>query len=296
MDGDESIRGVMAINNSCHWLFEKDVFEEDLEPLKEAVVAQGMQYKEWDILAWGVWPTREGDEAILSMFPEEACVIFHGSLQTARRLQQKARWIPGVYANLPNYECTHYYAYLAKYLLNSDYVMLPFGELNRRKDWLLRTVGNNGCVFVRPSSGFKIFTGKVVDERTWEKDVELLGLYDVDPHRVVVVAEPRNIRREWRLVVVDKTVVTASLYREDGERCLSADVSPEVLLYGQEIAAGDFQPDRAWTLDICEVSEGLRLLEIGSFSCAGLYACNSASVVDAVSRVALEEWIEVNAI
>jgi len=277
------------------WLLEKDVFDENLASLKEAITSQGMEFKEWDVTSWGVWPTQEGDDAILNLFqPEEDCVIFYGSLQTARRLQQKAKWIPGVYATLPNYECTHYYAYLGKYLLNSDYVMLPFGELNRRKDWLLKTLGNNGCLFIRPSSGFKIFTGKVVYKETWDKDIELLGWYDVEPEKTVVVAEPRNILKEWRIVIVDKKVVTGSLYRSCGTVDQQSGLPQDVLDYANEIASQGFQPDRAWTADICQVSDGLQLLEIGSFSCAGLYKCDMQKVVQAVSETSLAEWKEIN--
>lgn len=275
-----------------HWLFETDVFEENLDSLKQAVRAQGMDFKTWDETAWGVFPTEGADNRILQTFPEDACVVFYGSLQTARRLQQKAKWIPGVYANLPKFECAHYYAYLGKYLLNNNYIMLPFAELNRRKKWLLNTVGADSCVFVRPSSGYKIFTGQVITEATWEKDVELLGFYNVSPDRIVVVSEPRNIRREWRLVIVEKQVVAGSLYREDKNLVSSATVPEKVLDFAQEIASGEFQPDRAWTMDICEVCEGLRLLEIGSFSCAGLYACQPEVVVKAVSDAALREWEE----
>ena len=39
-----------------------------------------------------------------------------------------------------------------------------------------------------------------------------------------------------------------------------------------------------------DMFEGYRLLEIGGFSFADLYACNKADVVAAVSAVAVEEW------
>jgi hypothetical protein len=34
----------------------------------------------------------------------------------------------------------------------------------------------------------------------------------------------------------------------------------------------------------------LRVLEVGSFSCAGLYACDPAAVVAGVSRIARATW------
>jgi len=57
------------------------------------------------------------------------------------------------------------------------------------------------------------------------------------------------------------------------------------------VAGQAFQPDRTWVFDVCRTSENeLRLLEIGSFSFADLYACDLAAVVRAISRLAFEDW------
>jgi hypothetical protein len=44
-------------------------------------------------------------------------------------------------------------------------------------------------------------------------------------------------------------------------------------------------------MDIALTEAGsFRLIEIGSFSFANLYACNMRSVVNAVEKVAVEDW------
>jgi hypothetical protein len=40
-----------------------------------------------------------------------------------------------------------------------------------------------------------------------------------------------------------------------------------------------------WTLDICEADGQLKVLEIGSFSCSGFYACDPEAIVKAVHEV-----------
>lgn len=66
--------------------------------------------------------------------------------------------------------------------------------------------------------------------------------------------------------------------------------------YAQEVVdKTKFDPDPAWTLDVCEVGSikgppELKVLEIGSLSCAGFYGANAESIIAAVNAVALKEW------
>ena len=61
-----------------------------------------------------------------------------------------------------------------------------------------------------------------------------------------------------------------------------------------KIVKEEWQPDRAYTLDICLSDGKYSLLEANSFSCSGLYACPVEPIVREVSRIALEEWKEYN--
>ncbi len=58
-------------------------------------------------------------------------------------------------------------------------------------------------------------------------------------------------------------------------------------------AAKRYNPDRCWTVDIAKTEYGTyHVLEIGCFSCAGLYGMDLEKVVDKVSEEALKEWKE----
>jgi hypothetical protein len=269
---------------NVNWLLERDTFEENLEPMVEAIKQQGMVCKIHDYVPF------EGDEAYLKLFGKEDCVVFYGSLQFADQIRKQTKWIPGLYYTKPRYDCVNYYPALGELLLAQSYIMLPYGCLKRQRDFLFEHVGNNNAVFIRPSSGHKLFTGKVVLKEDYEKDVDFLGFYDVPPETVVVVSEPRNLTNEWRFVIVDGKVVAGSQYKNDVGTKLSEDYPAEAAALAQK-AAGLYNPDRAWVMDICQTKDGeYFVLEIGAFSCAGLYVCNKSAVVRAVSRIALEEW------
>jgi hypothetical protein len=168
--------------------------------------------------------------------------------------------------------------------LNSRYTMLPFGDLDRQRGEVVERFGVGGSVFVRPSSGFKTFTGVVVGEEDWSSFIRHTR---ADPETLVVVSPPADVKKEWRAVVVNGEIVTAGQYKQDGKDIRCPDVPQEVYSYGRDVVEFvKYRPDPAWTLDICETAGGdLKVLEVGSFSCAGLYACDCEAVVRAVNFV-----------
>ena len=138
-----------------HWLVENQVFDEDLEPLIEEIKSQGMTVEEIRYV-----PFESGN---YNAFSDDKCVLFYGSLNLCNQLQKQKPWVPGSWCNLKNFECTTYYAHLGEYLLNGRYIMMPLSELKRRKEELYSTIARGSTLFVRPSTGFKSFSGKPID-------------------------------------------------------------------------------------------------------------------------------------
>jgi hypothetical protein len=280
------------MNMKAKWLLEPEIFEGEETPLLDKLSELEVEYK---TCLFG-----KPYEEHIKKFHDDDCVIFHGSLQFGRIIQRKTKWIPGAYCNLPKFECSYYYPRFGKFLLNSDYVMIPFGALADKKNWLFNHLGDSkdagdSKLLVRPSSGYKIFTGKVVEMKNWEEDLKLFGFYDVEPEALVVVATPSQISSEWRLIVVDKKIVAASQYKAAHNQDLHRAGAPDdVLAFGQEVVNSvDYEPDPAWTLDICLTENmDLKVIEVGSFSCCGLYKCSPEPIIKAIEKVALREWGE----
>jgi hypothetical protein len=274
------------------WLLEPEVFQYESKPIIEALERRGIEHK---VCEFG-----KTYEDVVKVFDPDDCVVVHGSLQLGRAVQKRTRWIPGAYCNLPRFECLYYYPRFGEHLLNYDYAMFPLGALKDRGDWLEYHFGVNGCVFLRPSSGFKTFTGRVVEFCEWDRELRDLS-FRLDPETLVLVCQPIEVVKEWRLVVTDR-VIAYSQYKEGkglvrltGSDLLKVRETPqEVLDYGQQVLSEvRFNPDPIWTLDICETAGGeLKVLEVGSFSCAGLYACDPEPIIDEVNKLALKEWEE----
>src|ERR1017187_2791920 len=97
-----------------NWLIEDSVYGDDISSVIAEIRKQGFSFKLHNYSAL------DGDK-FLNLFNKDDCVIFYGSLKFSRILNKQAPWIPGVYCNLPKYECTYYYPYFGEYLLNNKY-------------------------------------------------------------------------------------------------------------------------------------------------------------------------------
>lgn len=267
-----------------NWLLEKIVFDENLPKFIEAIQKQKHSFAviEYNFL---------DADRVLKLFPSNSCVMTYGTLSLARHVINKSSWFPGAWCNLPKLECTHYYNYFGDFLLNKNYIMVPFGELKRQKEFLFNIIGLNKKIFARPSSGFKYFTGQLLNYDSFENELNYLEKY-IDDDKIVVCSSPKEIIEEYRIVVIDSKVITGSRYKLK-DSISSAELKEDLILkYAQRIA--DFwSPEIAYVMDVGLTKESeLKLIEINSFSCSGLYNCDIEKVVIAASAAAEKEFKE----
>lgn len=270
------------------WLIQTEIFHENQTALVAAVKAAGMQVETVDYLPYS------GHEEWLNLFPPDDCVIFYGSLAFARHIKKLSKWIPGVYYDLTNYNCLGYYPQLGSLLLAQEYVMLPFGDLRRQKKFLYKNFSHNNSIFIRPNSGNKLFTGYVIAESEFDTELSMLDSYNLAQDTLIVVSAARELAAEWRFVVVNGQIITGSQYKQ-GEDLHVSKIIPDAALQLAQHAAIMFMPTSVWCLDICQLKSGeYFVLEVGSFSCCGLYGCDLTEVVKHVSAAAFEEWEQYN--
>ncbi len=272
------------------WLIDAQMFPRYQEELVAAIRDQGHAAK---VINAPSPPFRWDDVgcSYRETFPEDACVVAHGDIELVTRIHLEGRWTPGAFCTVENFFCSSYTCWCGKYLLNRDYVMLPFGELDRRKEFLFDSLGRDNRIFVRPDSPLKLFTGQIVSRQTFAADLEFMAFYDVPPNSLVLVSSPSTLLYEWRFVVADGCVVAGCQYKRGEQMDYQANYDATALELAQTIASLGHDPDPVWIVDICKTSDdAYHLLEIGGFSFADLYACNKADVVAAVSATAAAVW------
>jgi len=280
------------------WIIEDFAADNKFDLIAAEAKAQGMEVK--------LLRDEPIEEYSFDHYEEKECVIVLSSLELANKLQNKSGWIPGPWLNSDAYQCTQYYAYLGKYLMNKDYFMLPRAEVKRRWTELIELFGKQyDALFIRPSSGHKTFTGKVYQTKNFEKDWEWVEEF-TDPGDIVIISSVKTIEKEWRFIATEDEIITGSLYRQRiGGAIMSGkyreipmdweDLQDEddrsALSLAIQVAHEKYYTNPLYSIDISKTENGaFHLLEIGSFSCAGLYDCNPEIIVKHATRLAQEEW------
>lgn len=224
-------------------------------------------------------------------------VLIQSSFQFRKEVLDFNKNVPTFKIGLPiteeNYKCTNYYKYFGNYLFNSEYVIMTVSETCRQIDFLEKILGEKetGRIFIRPDSGMKSFSGMVFINRNpyFTQDWGYVK-HNTSEDDLVIISSPKKILSEWRFVVIDGKVVTGSIYKMDYDVSLEpADpISDKHMFDFAQKMADKYQPNIAFTIDLAIGIKGeIGLLELNSFSCAGLYACDMDKIVEAVKKVYL---------
>jgi hypothetical protein len=113
-------------------------------------------------------------------------------------------------------------------------------------------------------------------------------------HELVLVSTPKKILGEWRFVVSKfKEIISYSTYQYQGQVTKVPGAPKGAIKLVEEMLQVGYYPDSVFVMDVCEDSDNnFWLLELNSFSSAGLYACDKAKIVKRVGEIAKQEWEE----
>lgn len=265
------------------WIIENLVKEESFVELAAAVKNAGYPIKELngDFSADQIKEFKSGNH----------CVILNASIEMNKLVQSHLAktCFPLTFSTFKNYLCTEYYPIFGPKLFNDKYVLLPFSELKRQKWFLYEVFGKDCMIFVRPDSGDKSFKAGLIDLQDFDAFCDQFSYLGKE---LVVISTPKNILGEWRFVVSrKKEIIAVSSYRYQGliTRVPSAPI--EATKFCQEVLDMGYFPDSVFCIDVVQnYDKDCFLMELTSFSSAGLYACNKKAIVEKVSEIAVEDY------
>lgn len=220
-------------------------------------------------------------------FAAGSCVVTHGTVQFCRQIDKHLGnvYCPGTYFNRNVKSFSLFASHFGDLMLNSDFYIIPYAEFVRRR--LLP----NQVVFIKPDSGMKEFTGKLMSYDNFDDEISSMNQIEiVDPESLCVVANPKRIDAEFRYVIADGAVVTGSEYRWDNVLDVRRDTLPICDDLAKYVAEMEWQADRVYVCDIAYVEGKAKIVELNAFSSSGMYACNTYAVVEAVSAAAIKEY------
>lgn len=275
------------------WVIDKGMFEEYEDRLVSAIKNSGSDVIFYDDLKHDITDFLNKKNNV------DDVIIFHGSLQHGRKIA-KTSYYPGVYLTLENYECYKYYGYFGYLLLNYNYLMMGLNDVLRQKDFIFDTFGTDK-IFIRPSNGYKSFPGQTLPKENFEFELNVLmksyGGLDLD--QLVLVSPIQEIDEEYRFIVVDGKVVSGSLYMDKNNRKSWSAYYDKVcedkkaFEFAEQLAK-IYQPDKAYTLDVCKLPNGeYKMLEVNSLCCGSMYGNDYEKVVNAINELCLQDFNEI---
>lgn len=276
-----------------NWIVEKYMFSEYEKQLVDTIKNSGNNCLLVDDTDWNFDFNRD----IKNKFKEDDCVIFYGSLQRGRQLWRDTNFIPGIFLTIDNYECYKYYGYYGDKLVNSDYMFFGLNDLKRREtttkifDWFI-----TNKIFIRPSNGYKTFTGQLLPKIDWDTEFDILcksyGGLDMD--QLVLVSSQQFIREENRFIVINENginrIIDGNKYMIDRIEVKERIIDNKALEYANTVI-NNYTPDKVFTIDIAKLDDGTyKVLEIGSFCCASWYNMDIEKVVNEINKFCINEY------
>jgi hypothetical protein len=277
------------------WIIEQYVYDEYDQKLIEAIKKSGAYVYIYDYN-----PTESDlEKDLVKRFGKDDIIVFHGGLQLGRKISRLPLY-PCTFLTIENYECFRYYGYYGNHLLNSDYLMMGLNDVERNKEFIFNCF-NTSNVFIRPSNGYKSFTGQCLSFKTFESDLNTLkqSYGGLDLNQLVVLSSEKEIEEEYRFVVVNNKIVSGTLYLDkdnrDSHRAYYDIMCDDfnALKYAESLIPL-YQPDIAFTMDIVGLTSGkYKLIEINSFNCASMYGGNYDSIVKAINDLSYDEFVDI---
>jgi len=226
----------------------------------------------------------------LSFIDKDDFVLTQTSINFALQIKKQTNWKPGPWLTIENYECFYYYPKLTSAgipLFNGNCLFDTRENVEKSIGKYVESVGelSSGRIFIRPSSGLKPFTGMVFISREpyWSNDWKRVRM-GTKPEDILLIARPvgheDRIVAEWRFIAAEGEIITGSQYKKESKSDYSSSFEEQALELAKATAKV-YQPDPMYTVDICKnAQDNFSVMELNSFSCAGLYGCDVKPVVE----------------
>lgn len=142
--------------------------------------------------------------------------------------------------------------------------------------------------FIRPDLDSKSFSGTKMSKNefnSWRKDLmDIKGWTSIPPDTLVMVCPLKRIWAEYRCSVIDGRVVTASRYKTGQTVAYSSEVGNRIINFAND-RVKEWNPRIAFTLDVADTPEGLKIVETNSISASGFYALDMNKFVGHITAL-----------
>lgn len=206
--------------------------------------------------------------------------VIYGSTTFMLNAFKDERYKDGVFYNPIKFQMKNYVQQWGRHVLNSSGQLIKFGEINELKSL------DSKKWFLRPNHDGKEFSGRVdtfEKLKLWSQKIIDLNLSDFNSETQIWISEPKEIKKEWRLFIVDDEIISTSKYMENGVLNQSdVDIPPPMIKFTQA-RIEEYRLANIYVMDVAEVSDGFKIIECNCFNGTGFYHHDIEKIVTAIN-------------
>jgi hypothetical protein len=211
-------------------------------------------------------------------------VVLFGSYALWRYAEARAL-SPGVFRIAP---FVHEVPWQPFMLNGPDATFLRINEIEEKlqdddHDWFIRPVADS-----KESAGTVKSTADIreIARKVMTLDESEIPNGSLRHDTLMMLTPPVRILREWRIWIVNGSVVTYSLYKEGARVTYRHEIDEDVLTFAETLVRLNDGYSPAYVMDICRTEAGLRLVETNCINAAGFYAADLVKLAATIDRIA----------
>jgi hypothetical protein len=232
-------------------------------------------------------------EDIVLPYDINDCVIPYSTINLGKHL----KGYYGSYLNEDALKFNYYYSLIKlpyNFWVNGDFLMTTFFDFTENFEKYEKFFGTNK-LFIRPNSGSKLFTGLPIlgkSDMEYQSNAlrQLSGVLD---DSIIMVSTAKEIKEEFRFIIVGDEVIDGSRYNLNGEHTELHFYTTAAWELANKVAKSPNKPTEIFTCDIAEMGDGsIKIVELNSFNCAGWYHCDPEVIIKKVSEYVERRYAE----
>lgn len=258
-----------------NWILQKNLTKSEiLVRIKSCLKAKDEIWEEVEVIPFS--------KELPEIKNKESFKIIYGSTTFMLNAYKDEELRAGVFYDSTKFQMKHYVEQWGEKVLNSGGELIKLGRLKQLKSELEEQW------FIRPNEDSKEFSGRVATLRelqSWSERIFELKLPDLNEETEVWISEPKRIKKEWRLFVVDDEIISSSRYMKEGKLDTSStDIPREMIAFAKELIRAYRLAD-IYVMDIAEIREGYKLIECNCFNGTGFYQHEIERIIESINNL-----------
>jgi len=246
------------------------IAENDFKEIQSACIRNKIDFEEVRVIPFV--------KDLPSFTTDEKENIYYGSTTFIDNIYNTLNKPKGVFFDSEAFLISNYIDRWGEYMLNSE------AKITTINEFIMEDHHDKDLFFIRPNKDDKSFDGNVMEFgklRNWQDSILQFDDTKLLADSKIVVSKPYNIKKEWRLFVVDGSIVSGSLYRENFKLKKSRfDIPDEMVVFALD-RISEYQPAKAFAIDIanCGDEHEYYIIECGCINSVGFYHANIERII-----------------